>query len=272
MKVSERDRRSPAVRLFVPDALGPRETLALSAAQAHHLTTVMRRAAGDRIGVFNGRDGEWLAEVRRPNRNAVTLAVEGQLRAQAAEAGPWLAFAPVKKAATDFIVEKATELGASRLLPVVTGRTIAGRVKTERLRAIATQAAEQSERLSVPEIAEPVALAEFAKAWSQRRMLLIAEPNGGGRSIFEALCEATADGGGDDDACPGFVIGPEGGLTSSELDLLVDLPCAKLIGLGPRILRAETAAAAVLVCWQAIAGDWRPANPGSSETSPSGAR
>lgn len=269
----ERDRRPPKVRLFVAGDLGPGHIVELSAAQSHYLTHVMRRGPGDWIGVFNGRDGEWLAELHRENRKAVTFVVETLLRAQLSQIGPWLAFAPLKKAATDFVVEKATELGAARLLPIVTQRTIVERVRTDRLRAIATEAAEQSERLSVPEVAEPVGLAEFARAWPSRRALLIAEPHGGGQPVFDVVSKlkAGANGGGEDTP-PCFVIGPEGGLTSSDLDLLAGLPCARLIGLGPRILRAETAAVAALVCWQASAGDWRGAGPDASKTPPSGAQ
>lgn len=274
MTAPEPDRRSAKIRLFVEGDLGPGQTVPLSAAQSHYLTHVMRRGAGDALGVFNGRDGEWLAQLRRAERNAVTLTLDRLLRAQHGEAGPWLAFAPVKKSATDFIVEKATELGAARLLPIMTRRTIAGRVKTDRLRAIAVEAAEQSERLSVPDVAEPVALADLVRAWPAPRPLLVADPHGGGRPVFDVLRDLSAgtDGGDGEATPPCFVVGPEGGLTSSDLDLLAVLPCAKPIRLGPRILRAETAALAALVCWQAIAGDWRGADPDASATPPSGAQ
>lgn len=273
MTLPEQDRGPPKVRLFVPDDLGPGCTVALSAAQSHYLERVMRRTAGDRIGIFNGRDGEWLAVVGGSTRSVATVAVEKPLRPQVHEIGPWLAFAPVKKAATDFIVEKATELGASRLVPVVTRRTIVERVKTERLCAIARQAAEQCERLSVPEVADPVALDRFAKTWPPRRALLIADPRARGSAAVEVLADTAAAVEPEEESeAPGILIGPEGGFTPQELDLLAGLPRARIVRLGPRILRAETAALAALVCWQIAAGDWRTADPGSSETTPSGAR
>lgn len=246
------------VRLFVDADLGQGRSLALTEGQAHYLANVMRLASGDAVRVFNGRDGEWLARIERMQRAAAALTVERRLRAQEAEAGPWLVFAPVKKSATDYIVEKATELGAGRIWPVMTERTIAARVALARMQATAVEAAEQCGRLTVPEIAAPSTLPQLVADWPPERALLLAQPPGSAqpqpvREVMSALAAAAA-------SLPpaiGLLVGPEGGLTPGELDVLASLPCAKVVHLGPRTLRAETAVAALLACWQCLAGDWR---------------
>jgi 16S rRNA (uracil1498-N3)-methyltransferase len=243
------------VRLFVSAALGPGQTVALTDGQAHYLLRVMRLGPGRSVRLFNGRDGEWLAHLKQAGRGPPLAVVERLIRSQEVEDGPWLAFAPVKKQATDFIVEKATELGASKLWPVVTERTVARRVNADRLLAIATEAAEQCGRMSVPEVLAPSTLPALAAAWPQRRAMLVAHPGTGAAPlpILDAIANlyhlpATAE-----PAKPAaFLIGPEGGLTPAELDLLAGLPCAKIVGLGGLTLRAETAAAAALSCWQAM--------------------
>jgi 16S rRNA (uracil1498-N3)-methyltransferase len=247
------------VRLFVGADLGEGRSLALTEGQAHYLANVMRLASGDAVRVFNGRDGEWLARIERKQRAAATATVERRLRAQEADAGPWLIFAPVKKAATDYIVEKATELGAGRIWPVMTERTIAARVALARMQATAVEAAEQCGRLTVPEIAAPSTLSQLSADWPPERALLLAHPPGSGRpqpvrEVMSALASSAAA------SLPpavGLLVGPEGGLTPGELDVLASLPCAKVVHLGPRTLRAETAVAALLACWQCLAGDWR---------------
>lgn len=238
----------PKARLFVPEPLVAGESLSLSADSAHYVTTVMRVAAGESVLVFNGADGEWRAQVIESGRRACRLAIDTQTRPQRPEPGPWLLFAPVKKAAVDSLVEKATELGAERLWPVITQRTTAARINLRRLRAHAIEAAEQCERLTVPEVAEPSPLRRLAKSWPADRPLLVADVEGRGPPLAEVLTERPRP-------AHGLLIGPEGGLTPSELDALLDLPFATAVGLGPRILRAETAALAALSCWQAIVGD-----------------
>ena len=247
-------RSKPKARLFVDAALGPGAEVGLDAGQAHYLDRVMRLAPGDAVFVFNGRDGEWRARLEDTGKKRRALAIERQTRRQAAEPGPWLAFAPLKKTPMDFVAVKATELGASRLLPVFTRLTAARRVATARLRANAREAAEQCGRLSVPEVAEPVALEDLIAAWPAGRRLLVPDESGGGVPLAQALA-AAADG---DHA---FLIGPEGGLIPDELDALRKLPFVTAVGLGPRILRADTAALAALACWQALAGDWHDGPP-----------
>jgi 16S rRNA (uracil1498-N3)-methyltransferase len=212
----------------------------------------MRLGAGDAVLLFNGRDGEWEARVAETGRRRASLTVERRVRPQAPEPDPWLAFAPIKRGRLDLLVEKAVELGAARLIPVLTGQTAAARVNVPRLKAIAAEAAEQCGRLSVPEIAEPAALESLVAGWPGERRLLVLDESGGGRPIAEALAGAAAA-----PPAPGFLVGPEGGFRASELDLLRRLPFVVPVSLGPRVLRAETAAVAALACWQALAGDWR---------------
>lgn len=242
--------RPPAVRLFVDAPLAAGAAVPLTPGQAHYLLSVMRLRTDDAVAAFNGRDGEWRARLNAARRGAESLTAETPLRPQRAEPGPVLLFAPVKKAGMDFMVEKATELGAADLWPVLTARTNAARVNVERLRAHAVEAAEQCERLTVPAVCEPLPLARVRDAWPQGRPLLVCSEHGGA-PLAQAVRGAAAAGG----PAPGFLVGPEGGLTGSELDALLALPFAAAVALGPRILRAETAALAALACWQALAGD-----------------
>jgi len=218
--------------------------------QAHYLGAVMRRNPGDTVRLFNARDGEWHAGIEslhKRGRGAFTITTP--LRAPAPEPGPLLLFAPVKRDATDLVVRMATELGASGLQPVLTERTNAARMNTGRLRAIAIEASEQCERLSVPHIAEPRPLMAVLSEWPPHRLL---------HAAIERLADAEplaepALRNPDDDA---LLIGPEGGFTPLELDVLRARPFVTLISLGSRILRAETAAMAGLVCLQAAREQW----------------
>ncbi|MBO6783775.1 MAG: 16S rRNA (uracil(1498)-N(3))-methyltransferase, partial [Alphaproteobacteria bacterium] len=183
------------IRLFVEADLRAGEAITLGRDQSHYLQNVMRRAAGDRVALFNGRDGEFWAEIADVRRGAVALDVAERFREQAGEPDLWLAFAPIKRAAVDFLAAKATELGVSRLVPVVTARTNTERVNTKRLRAIAVEAAEQSERLSVPEIAEPAKFPALLDGWPESRALLFGDETGAGRPVAEVAAELAADGG-----------------------------------------------------------------------------
>lgn len=241
-------------RLFLEEDLVRGGVLTLEGPRAHYLRDVLRLGVGADVLLFNGRDGEWQAKVTAMAKRSLDLSLEMQTRPQGAEPDLWLCFAPVKKARIDFIAEKATELGVSALVPIITRRTNVERVNVERLRANAVEAAEQTERLTVPEVREPVSLEQVLKTWPATRRLLIADETGGGRPILDALSEAT----------PGpwaVLIGPEGGFTREELDHIAALPGVLPVGLGPRILRADTAAIAALACLQAAIGDWREATP-----------
>jgi 16S rRNA (uracil1498-N3)-methyltransferase len=258
---------TPRIRLFVTASLAPDATLALAGGQAHYLARVMRQGPGDQVALFNGRDGEWAARIENLGRGEADVTILRRLRAQAPEPDVWVAFAPVKKARTDFIVEKATELEASRLLPVATRRTGALRVNTARLAAVATEAAEQCGRLSVPEVAEPEALEALICDWPPSRRMLVLDETGGGEPVARALA-GLAGGGAEGPPPVALLAGPEGGFEAGELDALDKLPFAVRVALGPRILRAETAVLAALACWQALVGDWAGDWAGASERTP----
>lgn len=240
----------PLNRLFVEPALAEGEAVELAGDTAHYLATVLRARAGDEVLLFNGRDGEWRARLDAVGKRAVTLDVIERTRPQAPEPDLWLAFAPLKKARTDFVVEKAAELGVSRVVPVFTERTDAGRVNVERLAATAKEAAEQCERLTVPEVAEAVPLARLLQGWpAARRLYVLSERDD------TALAPASAFRGHDGPAA--LLVGPEGGFSPAEAQDLFAHRFTVPVRLGFRILRAETAAAAALACFQAFAGDWR---------------
>lgn len=222
-------------------------TLALDAARAHYLKNVLRLKPGARIGVFNAAVGEYAARIDSYARHGGTLRVEEQLRAPQAEPDLWLVFAPIKRARIDITVEKATELGVSRIQPVFTRHTVVTRVNEERLAAIATEAAEQSERLSVPQIAAPLPLDRLLDAWDARRALVICDETGTGPPLARVARELALDG------PHAVLIGPEGGFAPVELDRLRKLPFVTPAGLGPRVLRADTAALAALAVLQAVA-------------------
>lgn len=275
------------IRLFVDTPLPGPGTHGLTGDQAHYVIHVMRRRTGDRLALFNGRDGEWLAEITATAKRAVTLAVTRQTRPQKAEPDVWIAFAPIKKARTDFIAQKVTELGAARLMPVMTRRTVADRVNTARMHANAVEAAEQCERLTVPQVDAPVKLDALLAAWPQDRRLLFCDEDLTGTPILAALMapkapkapKATAlpvvtdDGGdaGESASLPpsvtasvtsswGLLIGPEGGFDDTERARIRAVAGAIPVTLGPRLLRADTAALAALAIWQAALGDWAPDN------------
>ena len=232
-------------RLFVHTALAEGARVELDAGQTHYLGHVMRLAIGAELLVFDGQSGEWLARIAEATKKRMTLKVERRTRQAEDVPDLWLAFAPVKRAQTDWLVEKATELGAARLLPVITQRTIAERVKLERLKAIAIEAAEQCGRTRLPEIAEGVSLSQLLKSREHGRSLYFADERGG-----EAAASALRPG-------PAMIlVGPEGGFTDEERELVHAAPNAVPISLGPRILRAETAALAALALFMAVAGDW----------------
>jgi 16S rRNA (uracil1498-N3)-methyltransferase len=241
---------SPKVRLFVDVSLAEGGTFSLEQKQAHYLLNVMRSQVGTSVALFNGRDGEWIARIKEATKRDVVLALERRLRPQTSERDLWLLFAPIKRARIDFIAEKATELGVSALIPVFTQHTVMTRVNEDRLRLIAVEAAEQCERLDVPDVRTAVSLDTLLATWPPERKLIHLDESGGGAPIADALVKLR----------PGpaaILVGPEGGFAKSELDGLRALSFATAVGLGPRILRADTAAIAALSCFQALCGDWR---------------
>jgi 16S rRNA (uracil1498-N3)-methyltransferase len=243
------ERRTP--RLYVAAGLVSGAGIALDRAQAHYLRSVLRLGAGAAVAVFNATDGEWLCRVAEIGKGA-SLTVERQLREPdpKAETDLWLMFAPIKRAPLDWLVEKATELGVAAFLPVWTARTQVERVNLERLRAHAIEAAEQCERLSVPELRAPERLDQLLAVWPGERRLVVCDESGAGEPIGDAAARLP----------PGpvaLVVGPEGGFDETELDAIGKLSFVTRVGLGPRVLRAETATLAAVAVFQAIAGDWR---------------
>lgn len=235
-------------RLFVTAALGPDQRVVLDSDRTHYIRNVMRRAIGDEVGLFNGRDGEWLGRIDTYGKGTTGIALTAERRPQAASPDIWLAFAPIKRQQIDFIAEKATELGVALLWPVMTRRAEPSRVNTERLTNIAIEAAEQTERLDIPVVREAVQLDKMLAEWPRERTLFVCAEAGEALPIAEAMAAHKGK-------PAGFLIGPEGGFAAVELDALRKLPFVVAIGLGPRLLRAETAAVAALACWQALAGD-----------------
>ncbi|MHA1601026.1 MAG: 16S rRNA (uracil(1498)-N(3))-methyltransferase [Alphaproteobacteria bacterium] len=237
-------------RLHVEDDLDAGRELGLDHGRAHFLRSVLRLSRGAHVAVFNARDGEWLARIDGLGKGWCSLAIEGQRREPAPEPDVWTVFAPIKRARIDFLAEKATELGCAVLQPVMTQRTTVSRVNVDRLAANAREAAEQCSRLSVPEVRDPITLTELIGAWPAGRRLLLCAEAGAATPIAEALAAAESG--------PWAIMtGPEGGYAQSELDALLELPFVTPVGLGPRLLRADTAAVAALACWQAILGDGR---------------
>ena len=233
-------------RLFVEATLSDGAAVTLDGPQANYLGNVLRLGVGGQVLLFDGTSGEWIATVAQMTRKSMQLTVERRTKAVEAVPDLWLAFAPVKRTQLDWLVEKATELGVARLMPVVTRRTVVERIKGERLRSIAIEAAEQCGRTMLPVIDEPVALERLLKDRDSGRMLYFADETGG-----EPMVTAFESG-------PGLILtGPEGGFTPEERELIRAAVGVKPISLGPRILRAETAALAAVAGWMAFAGDWR---------------
>ena len=233
-------------RLYVPVPLAEGGAVALDPAQANYLGNVMCRGVGDEVLVFDGHSGEWLARIAEAGRKRMTLSVERRTRGPETLPDLILAFAPVKRSQTDWLVEKATELGVARLQPVMTRRTMAERVRRERLAAIAIEAAEQCGRTILPEIAEPVPLDQLLAANKPGRTLYFADEGGGAPAAIAIKPGAAM-----------ILIGPGGGWTEEERTAVRAAAGSVAISLGPRILRAETAALAAVTAYMALAGDWR---------------
>ena len=233
-------------RLFVDHELAP-GPLAIDGPAAHYLVGVMRTAVGDPVKLFDDRTGEWLALAAEVGKRRLTLDITERLRMREPVPDLWLVAAPLKKGRVDWMAEKACELGVARLQPVLTRRTVVDKPNTERLRAHMIEAAEQCGRTAIPEVAEPVKLAALLANWPADRALFFADETGGEPALAAMR------------ARPGpaaVLIGPEGGFDPEERDAIRAAPGAVGLSLGPRILRADTAAAAAVALWMAVAGDW----------------
>jgi len=236
------------VRLHVEGDLAAGAEVPLDPAQAHYLRNVMRRGLGDAVRVFNGRDGEWRAVISALGKAKGAVTAEAQTRLQAAEADLWLLAAPIKRTAIDFVAAKATELGVSAIQPVFTRRTAVTRVNADRLRANVIEAAEQCERLTVPEVLAARPLADVLAAWPPGRRLLFADETRDGKPIAEALAAERTHA----HEPWAILIGPEGGFAPEELTRIRALAAVLPVSLGARLLRADTAALAALAVWQAV--------------------
>lgn len=236
-------------RLFVEQALSAAAEIALTREQGHYLTDVLRLAPGDPLRAFNGRDGEWLCYLATVSKKTVTIRCERLAAAVTPPPDIDYVFAPLKHARLDYVVQKAAELGVRRLRPVITARTVAGRVNLERMRANVVEAAEQCNLVFVPEVAEPVKLARCLAEWQEGRALIHCDETAGIANPADALRGLKLP--------AAVLIGPEGGFTDDERAMIRKLPAATAISLGPRIMRADTAAVAALTLVQAALGDWR---------------
>jgi 16S rRNA (uracil1498-N3)-methyltransferase len=239
---------SAKIRLYVDHPLGQGQSVPLTREQAHYLFGVMRLAVGGQIALFNGVDGEWQAEVTEAGKRGGMLACMSQSRPLQRPPDLWLLFAPIKKARTDFIVEKAAEMGAAQIIPIQTDFTNSERIRQDRLQAHATEAAEQCGGTFVPEVSELVKLDRLLEQWPEERQLMFCDEAevGSAKQLTQAK--------------PGLpwaiLIGPEGGFSDRERKKLSGLPFAHVVSLGPRILRADTAAVAAMTVWQHALGDW----------------
>lgn len=237
-----------APRLYVEAALGPNVAVPVEGNAAHYLISVMRVKDGDAVLLFDGLNGEWAAQPEQIRKRDLVLRCVRQTRLLETVPDFWLCAAPIKKGRVDLVAEKACELGVARLVPVRTERSVVDKVNLDRLQSHLVEAAEQCGRTALPELATLVALPKLLENWPSERTLFFAD-EGGGQPLAAAFA-----------ANPGpaaLLVGPEGGFTTQERELIRTLPAARAISLGPRILRAETAAIAATACWMANNGDWR---------------
>lgn len=237
------------IRLFVPQPLSPDAGIAPTQEQSRYLVSVMRLSVGDEILVFNGTDGEWRASLVDAGKRGCLLKAQAQTRPQAVAPDLDLVVAMVKRGRVETIVEKAAELGARRVRLTITRRTNVDYMKLARLDAIAMEAAEQTGRLDVPQIVDPEKLDKILDGWDESRRLVFCDEGGDARPAIEALAGTGAP--------AAILIGPEGGFAPEERERLRSLPFVVPVSLGPRILRADTAAISAMTLWQAAAGDWK---------------
>lgn len=239
----------PKIRLYLQDRLTSNGIIELEKAQAHYLFNVMRKRNSDEILVFNADCGEYLAQISNINKKICQVQILNQTKQHVAVNDLWLCFAPVKNAPIANLVQKATELGVAKLKPVFTQRTVIRSVNVERLEANAIEASEQCLRTDVPEVCEPITLEQMISNWDNSRKLIICDETGGGLSIKKQLENIG-------NVPVAFLIGPEGGFSEEDFLLFNDKDFVVKVGMGKRILRADTAAISALTCYQTIIGDW----------------
>lgn len=236
------------VRLYIKDKLEKKwQIICLDEKQSHYLVNVLRLRVGDEFFVFDGSSGEYKAEITDLNKRAVTALLTEKVREMQKSPDIWLLFAPLKKDKTDIVVQKATELGVRKIIPVQTAYTNAEKVRTERFELQAAEAAEQCRRLDIPDISAALSLDKALENWDNERTLFFLDERGLGKKVRETMLNSPK---------AAVLVGPEGGFSLAEAEKLRKLPFVKSISLGSRILRAETAVIAALSCWQSINGDW----------------
>ncbi|MCY3873758.1 MAG: 16S rRNA (uracil(1498)-N(3))-methyltransferase [Rhodobacteraceae bacterium] len=241
--------RAEKIRLYVDAPLGAEERISLAPPQAHYLNSVMRCQPGDSISVFNGSDGDWAARVVAGSRRSITLLCQVQTAPQRMPPDLWLVFAPLRKSRTDFVVEKATELGVRRIFPVRTEFTVAARVSERRLQSHAIEAAQQCGENHVPPVSGLQGLETVLDTWPAERQLLFCDEARMGRPVTDLTRFRTRKW--------AILIGPVGGFSKTEASRIRSMPQSVPMSLGPRILRADTAAVAAIALWQASLGDWQ---------------
>ena len=249
---------SAKIRLYVEHPLGAGQSVPLDRGQAHYLFGVMRMAVGGQVKLFNGTDGEWLADVAQAGKRAGVLTCFEQTKSLQMPPDLWLLFAPIKKARTDFIVEKAAEMGAARIRPVQTDFTNSERIRQDRLQAHAVEAAEQCGGTYVPQVDDLQKLSRLLDDWPEGRQLMFCDEAEVGNAL-QLIAQGGARPRADIETQPGswaILIGPEGGFSEAERKRLHALPYSHVVSLGPRILRADTAAVAAMTLWQQALGDW----------------
>lgn len=243
-------KKAPKIRLFAKNYLSVGMEWIPEESQAHYLLNVIRLTTGGELKVFDNHSGEYLGEIKQTSKKNCVVLIKEKLQEMEQSPDLWLLFAPVKKDKTDFIIAGATELGVSKILPTLTQRTMSERVKKERFEAQVIEAAEQSRRLDIPLVEEAQTLEQILKNWADNRILYFMDETGEGRSVAEVFGQAPRKG------PAAILVGPEGGFSEEELQMLRHLPFAQSVSMGKRILRAETAVQAALSCWQAWCGDW----------------
>lgn len=236
-------------RLFVPDDLANGADLDVSREASHYLASVLRMREGDALLVFNGRDGEWLSNITKADKKQVTLTLQRQTRPQTRVPDIDYLFAPLKHARLDYVVQKAVEMGAGRILPVITQHTQSTRINHERMKANIIEAAEQCGILSVPELCEEAKLADVMASWDPARKLILCDERADAKDPVSVLKEIPK-------GPLAVLIGPEGGFSAEERNNLISKPYVIRLSLGPRILRADTAGVAALALVQSVCGDW----------------
>ena len=238
------------IRIYTPCPLTAGAEIRLEEEQSHYLCNVMRMKAGEELLCFNAQDGEFSARITDANKKQTSLQIVSLERKPQNSPDIWLVFAPLKKDCTDFLIQKAVELGVSRIIPVSTRFGISDNIRAERIYLQMVEAAEQCKRFDVPSLADMTKLELLLKAWPPSRKLFFMDESRTGSpagQTFEHFAGEPA----------AILIGPEGGFATEEANLLKSMPFVCPVSLGPRILRAETAATAALAVWQALAGDWK---------------